>query len=83
MNKQSISVSDTNNEWLNAQVASCEYGSKSEVINDLIHRARRQQSELERVRAELISAEQSGFTDENPQELLTAFKSEARQDGLL
>ena len=83
MIRQSISVSDPNNEWLNAQVASSEYGSKSEVINDLIRRARRQQSEHERIRAELIKAEQSGFTDENPGDLLTAFKSEARQDGLL
>lgn len=83
MVRQSISVSEPNDEWLKAQVASAEYGSKSEVINDLIRRARRQQRALEQICAELIKAEQSGFTDEKPEDLLSNFKEEARQDGLL
>ena len=83
MIRQSISVSEPNDEWLKAQVASSEYSSKSEVINDLIRRARRQQIEMEHVRAELIKAEQSGFIDEKPGDLLTHFKEEARRDGLL
>lgn len=83
MVRQSISVSEPNDEWLKAQVASAEYSSKSEVINDLIRRARRQQLEVEHVRAELIKAEQSGFTDEKPEDLLANFKEEAQRDGLL
>ena len=83
MVRQSISVSDPNNDWLNAQVASAEYSSKSEVINDLIRRARRQQLDVDRIRSELVMAEQSGFTDENPEEMLSHFKVEARRDGLL
>ena len=83
MIRQSISVSEPNDEWLKAQVASAEYSSKSEVINDLIRRARRQQLEIEQIRAELIKAEQSGFTDEKPEELLANFREEARRDGLL
>lgn len=83
MVRQSISVSEPNDEWLKAQVASAEYSSKSEVINDLIRRARRQQLEIDHVRAELIKAEQSGFTDEKPEDLLANFKEEARQDGVL
>jgi len=83
MVRQSISVSEPNDEWLKMQVASAEYGSKSEVINDLIRRARRQQMEMEHIRAELIRAEQSGFTDEKPEDLLTNFKEEAQRDGLL
>ena len=53
------------------------------MINDLIRRARRQQMEMEHIRAELIRAEQSGFTDEKPEDLLTNFKEEAQRDGLL
>ena len=83
MVRQSISVSDPNNDWLNAQVASAEYSSKSEVINDLIRRARRQQLDVDRIRSELVMAEQSGFTDEHPEEMLSHFKVEARRDGLL
>jgi antitoxin ParD1/3/4 len=83
MVRQSISISEPNDEWLKAQVASAEYSSKSEVINDLIRRARRQQLEVEHVRSELIKAEQSGFTGEKPEDLLANFKEEAQRDGLL
>lgn len=83
MVRQSISVSEPNDEWLKAQVASAEYRSKSEAINDLIRQARRRQLEIEHIRSELIKAEQSGFIDEQPEDLLANFKEEARQDGLL
>lgn len=83
MVRQSISVSEPNDEWLKAQVANAEYSSKSEAINDLIRQARRRQLEIEHIRAELIKAEQSGFIDEQPEDLLANFKEEARQDGLL
>ncbi|MCQ8104737.1 type II toxin-antitoxin system ParD family antitoxin [Methylomonas sp. SURF-2] len=83
MVRQSISISEPNDEWLKAQVASAEYSSKSEAINDLIRQARRRQLEIEHIRSELIKAEQSGFIDEQPDELLANFKEEARQDGLL
>jgi len=83
MVRQSISVSEPNDEWLRAQVANAEYASKSEVINDLIRQTRRRQFEVERISSELIQAEQSGFTDEKPNDLLTNLKEEALQDGLL
>ena len=74
---------EPNDEWLKAQVASAEYSSKSEVINDLIRQARRRQLEIEHIRSELIKAEQSGFIDEQPEDLLANFKDEARRDGFL
>jgi antitoxin ParD1/3/4 len=83
MVRQSISVSEPNNEWLKAQVASAEFSSKSEVINDLIRRARQRQLEIEQIVTELVKAEQSGFTDEKPEDLLASFKEEAQQNGLL
>ena len=83
MVNQNISVSETNDEWLKAQVASTEFSSKSEVINDLIRRARQRQLEIEQIVTELVKAEQSGFTDEKPEDLLANFKEEARLNGLL
>jgi antitoxin ParD1/3/4 len=68
---------------LKAQVTSAKYSSKGEVINDLIRQARRRQLEIEHIRSELIKAEQSGFIDEQPEDLLTNFKEEAQRDGLL
>ena len=36
MNRQSISFTKPNDEWLKKMVASQEYSSKSELVNDLI-----------------------------------------------
>jgi Arc/MetJ-type ribon-helix-helix transcriptional regulator len=36
MARQSISLTDSNNDWLLSQVSSGEYTSKNEVLNDLI-----------------------------------------------
>lgn len=47
MARQSISFTKPNDEWLKAQVDSEEYSSKSELINDLIRQARKQQKQID------------------------------------
>ena len=81
MTKQSISFTTPNNNWLNAQVESEEYTSKSDVVNDLIRKARAQQNEIDFIRAKLIKAEQSGFTDLTRDEILAKSKEELRHNG--
>lgn len=79
MPRQSISFTKPNDEWLKAQVESEEYNSKSEVLNDLIRKAR----ELESIRKHLIQAEKSGFTQQTRDEILTEIKDEAKKNGEL
>ena len=74
MARQSISITDPNDEWLKKQVESKEYSSKSELVNDLIRQARKQQEELDWIRAKLDRAEQRGFTDHTPEEILSIAK---------
>jgi len=76
MTRQSISFTTPNNTWLNAQVDSEEYTSKSDVVNDLIRKARAHQNELDFIRSKLIKAEQSGFTDLNSAEILAKSKKQ-------
>lgn len=83
MTRQSISFTTPNNNWLNAQVESEEYTSKSDVVNDLIRKARAQQNEFDYIRAKLIKAEQSGFTDLTRNEILAKSKEELRHNGEL
>ena len=83
MPRQSISFTPPNDEWLKAQVESEEYTSKSDVVNDLIRKARAQQSEIEAIRAKLIKSEQSGFIAQTREEILAEFKDELRHDGKL
>lgn len=77
MVRQSITFTPPNDEWLKAQVDSKEYSSKSDVVNDLIRKAR----EIETIRARLIQAEQSRFTTQGRDEILAEIKDEARADG--
>lgn len=79
MPRQSISFTPPNDEWLKAQVDSEEYTSKSEVVNDLIRKAR----EIESIRTRLIQAEQGGFTQQTRTEILTEIKDEAKRNGEL
>ncbi len=79
MARQSISFTSPNDDWLKSQVESEEYTSKSDVVNDLIRRAR----EIEAIRARLIHAEQSGFTAHGQTEILALAKEEARRNGEL
>jgi len=52
-------------------------GIKSAVVNDLIRKAR----EIEAIRARLVHAEQSGFTDLGRAEILAEAKEAARHNG--
>jgi len=75
MVRQSISFTQPNDEWLKAQVNSKEYASKSELINDLIRQARKQQAEIDWVRTKLEKAEKSGFTADSKEDILNQAKS--------
>lgn len=70
MNRQSISFTQPNDEWLKTQVDSKEYPSKSELINDLVRQARKQQRQIDWIRAKLERAENSGFTNDTKEQIL-------------
>ena len=75
MPRQSISFSKPNDEWLKAQVDNKEYSSKSELVNDLIRQARKQQVQIDWIRTKLEKSEKSGFTSESKEEILKQSKS--------
>lgn len=86
MSRQSISFTPPNDDWLKAQVESQEFASKSEVVNDLIRKARRRQQEMDYIRVKLIEGEQSGFvevTEKTRDQILTKAKAKARENGYL
>ncbi len=81
MTRQSISLTRPNDDWLKAQVESEEFTSKSDVVNDLIRKARADQREIEGIREKLIKAEHNGFIDKTPEDILAGFKEKARLNG--
>jgi len=73
MPRQSISLTAQNDAWLKHHVENIgDYANKSELVNDLIRRARRS----ENINKKLETAEHSGFTEQTPDELLAEFKSQ-------
>lgn len=75
MARQSISLTQPNDEWLKTQVENNEYSSKSELVNDLIRQARKQQRQIDWISAKLESAESSGFTKDSKEQILALSKS--------
>jgi antitoxin ParD1/3/4 len=74
MARQSISLTEPNDQWLKNQVDNKEYSSKSELVKDLIRQARNQQRQIDLIRLKLESAESSGFTTDNKEDILKASK---------
>jgi len=87
MVKKSITVTDQQNGWIKAQIETGHFGNESEVVRDLIReRQLREQhatSEIESIRVKLIQAEQSGFTEQSPEEILKEIKNGLGRNGEL
>ena len=81
--RASLLISTPNEAWIQGQIASGEFASRSEVVNALICRVR----ETEAVREQLLAAEHSvaarGWITKTPRQMLDSFKEKARQDGKL
>lgn len=75
MTRQSISFTQPNDEWLKTQVDTQEYSSKSELVNDLIRQARKQQKQIDWISAKLDKAEKGGFTQDSKKDILAHSKS--------
>ncbi|HAU93007.1 MAG TPA: CopG family transcriptional regulator [Alteromonas sp.] len=76
MPRQSITLTEKNDEWLKSQVEETrDYANKSELVNDLIRRARR----AEAINQKLESAENSGFVDQTPEDMLKEFKADLKR----
>jgi antitoxin ParD1/3/4 len=75
MARQSISFTKPNDDWLKTQVDQEEYSSKSELVNDLIRQARKQQVQIDWIKAKLEKAENSGFIDDTKDQILNESKT--------
>ncbi|MCF6299698.1 MAG: type II toxin-antitoxin system ParD family antitoxin [Proteobacteria bacterium] len=83
MVKKSITVTDQQEEWIQAQMATGNYGTDSELIREALREKQNRTSEIEAIQMRLIKAELSGFVKQNRNEILAEFKDELRNDGKL
>ncbi len=75
MSRQSITFTQPNAEWLKSQLESKEYSRINDLINDLVRQARKQQGQIDWIRAKIERAEESGFTNDGMKEILSLSKA--------
>lgn len=83
MVKKSITVTDQQDNWIKAQMATGNYATDSEVIREALREKQARSAEIEAIRAALIEGEQSGVSDRTPQEIFAAAKERLKADGRL
>ena len=83
MPRQSISFSDPNHSWIAEKIASKEFKSNSEVVNDALRKIREMERGVDAIRAALIKGEESGTSKRTPDDIMTAVMKKRRQDGTL
>ncbi|MEE9429338.1 MAG: type II toxin-antitoxin system ParD family antitoxin [Paracoccaceae bacterium] len=66
MIKKSITVTDQHEAYIQAQVATGQYASDSEVIREALREKELRTAEIEMLRAKLIASEQSGISTRTP-----------------
>jgi antitoxin ParD1/3/4 len=65
--RKTITLTDTQNDWIKAQIDSGAYTNDSEVLRDLIRKAQQETSGIETIRAALIEGERSGLSARGPE----------------
>jgi len=83
MVKKSITVTDQQEQWIQAQMDTGNYGTDSELIREALREKQNRTAEIEYIRTKLIASEQSGFTGLTRDEILEKSKEILRENGEL
>ena len=87
MVKKSITVTDQQESWIQAQMATGNYATDSELIREALREKQNREAELEYIRAKLIAAEKSveefGWVEKDRSEILADIKGNLQSDGKL
>jgi antitoxin ParD1/3/4 len=83
MIRKTITITEEQDAWIQKETENSGYGTDSELIREALRVMQRRAQEHEIIRAKLMEAEASGFTDKSPEEILINIKDKARQDGII
>ena len=67
--KKSITVTDRQEQWIRAQIASGEYGNDSEYVRDLIRRDQKQNAQFRALKEAIQDGLESGVSDKTVKEI--------------
>ena len=83
MIKKSITVTEQQDEWIRAQLASGHYASDSEIVREALREKQMRTAEIERIRAALIQAEANGFSNLDKEDIRRTVQDDIRKNGEL
>ena len=81
MIKKSITVTETQEAWIQAQLATGQYASDSEVVRETLREKQSRMAEIERIRAALIASEEGGTSALGKEDIRAAVQADMRRDG--
>lgn len=79
--RKTITLTDTQNDWIKAQIDSGAYTNDSEVLRDLIRKAQRESAEIDVIRAALVEGERSGVSARSPEDIRSAVRKRKSLNG--
>lgn len=80
MIKKSITVTEQQEDWIQSQIASGHYASDIEVVREAIREKQMRMAATERIRAALIHAEGSGFSDLTKDDIRQSVQNGLKRD---
>ncbi len=83
MVKKSVSITDQQEQWIQAQMQTGNYATDSELVREALREKQMRTDEIEAIRAKLIAAEKGGFTSLTAEQILEKSKKELRRNGEL
>jgi antitoxin ParD1/3/4 len=81
MIKKSITVTDQQEAFIQAQLATGRYASDSEVIREALREKELRVAEIDALRAKLIASEESGVSERTPEQIRAAAKDRLKSHG--
>jgi antitoxin ParD1/3/4 len=72
--RKTITLTDSQNAWIKAQIDAGAYTNDSEVLRDLIRKAQLETAEIDAIRSALIKGELSGVSARRPEDIRAAVK---------
>ena len=81
--RKTITVTNQQNNWIKAQIATGEFTNDSEYIRNLIRRDQTRKTEILAIRSALIEGEESGVSDRTPEDVKAEVKRRLQDKGQL
>lgn len=79
--RKTITLTDTQGDWVKSRIARGDFTNDSEYFRDLIRRDQERSAGLEQLRAALLEGEDSGLSNRSLQEIRRAARERLIEDG--